>query len=206
MRLGLEIELRRRAPAARFHIIFGALPHGHAGVRQIREGSQDFAQAGFLFSRLFFGLLNLLAQFLGFLDLRGSVLPASLELGNLLGSPVALSLQSFRGSDGLAALGVDGDEVFQDFRRIHSALPELFFYQREVVANKIQIEHCSLTLAEKRDSVHPDGVTGTCKNWVVPPGLASLLPLVPALKRWALSWFAPTGAELSCVSTSHVLL
>jgi hypothetical protein len=36
--------------------------------------------------------------------LRRSILPAFLELGNLLGSAVAARLQSFRRGDGLAAL------------------------------------------------------------------------------------------------------
>ena len=59
----------------------------------------------------------------------------------------------------MPALAIDGDEVFQYFRRIHSALPQLFFHQREVVTNKIQIEHLLLTLAEKCDSVHGNGLT-----------------------------------------------
>ena len=118
--------------------------------------SQNFAQACFLLGRLFFGVLNLLTQFLGLLDLRRSVLPAFLELGNFLGSPVAARLQGFRRGDGLPALGIDGAEVFQNFRWIHSALPQLFFHQRQVVTNKIQIEHSALTLAEKCGSVHAE--------------------------------------------------
>jgi hypothetical protein len=47
-----------------------------------------------------------------------------------------------------------------NLRRIHSALAQLFFDQREVVANKIQIEHSALTLAEKCDSVHADRRVG----------------------------------------------
>src|SRR4030088_1952548 len=106
-------------------------------MRKIWKGGENFAQARFLLRRLFFGLLKLLSQFFGFLDLCRSVLSAFLELGNFFGSTVATRLQSFRRGDGLAALAIDGAEVFQDFRRIHSALPQPFFHQREVVTNKI---------------------------------------------------------------------
>jgi hypothetical protein len=50
-----------------------------------------------------------------------------------------VGLQSFRGGNRLAALAIDGYKVFQDFRGIHSALAQLFFYQGQVVANEIQI-------------------------------------------------------------------
>ena len=157
VRLGLEIEMRRRAPAAGFDVIGFALPYRHAGVRNIRDCRQNFAQARFLFGGLLFGVLNLLAQFFGLLDLRRGVLAALLEFGNLLGSAVALRLQSFGSGDRLAALAIDGAKVFQNFRRIHSALAQLFFDQRQVVTHKIQIEHCALTLAERGGSVHAGG-------------------------------------------------
>ncbi len=140
---------------------------------KIRNGRQNFAQARFLFGRLFFGLLNLLAQFLRLLDLCRSILPAFLELGNLFGSPVAVRLQRFRCRDGLPALGVDGAKVLQNFRRIHAALPQFFFHQRKVVTNKIQIEHSALTLAEKRDSVHADSQSPDYRGRLSKYGLSS---------------------------------
>src|ERR1017187_10753113 len=54
---------------------------------------------------------------------------------------------------------IDGAKVFQNFCWVHSTLPQLFFHQRQVVTNKIQIEHCALTLAEKYGSVHADDIT-----------------------------------------------
>ena len=50
VRLGLEIELRRRAPAARFHVVCFALPHRHAVVRKIRNATSEF-RAGALPAR-----------------------------------------------------------------------------------------------------------------------------------------------------------
>src|SRR5271165_4035532 len=108
MRLGLEIELRRRTPAACFNVIVSALSYGHAVVREIRNRGQNFAQSGFLLGCFFLGLGNLLAQFFRFVDLGRSILAALFELGDLLGSAVAARLQSFRRSDGLPALAVDG--------------------------------------------------------------------------------------------------
>ncbi len=156
VRLGLEIEMRRRAPAAGFHVIFRGLSYRDAFVRKVRNGGQNFAQARFLLGGLFFGVLHLLAQLFGLLDLYRGILPALLELGNLLGRAVALRLQSFRCGDGLPALAIDGAKVLQNFRWIHSALPQLFFHQRQVVTHKVQIEHCALTLAERGGSVHAD--------------------------------------------------
>src|SRR5208282_835230 len=149
-----EIELRRRTPPAHLHIIFSAFAHWHAVLLKIRNRSQNFAQARFLFRSLFFRLRDPFAQFFSLMDLGGGVLTALFELGNLLGSPVATCLQTLRRSNGLPPLGIDGAKVLQNFSRIHSPLAQLFFHQREVVANKIQIEHSALTLAEKCASVH----------------------------------------------------
>jgi hypothetical protein len=91
---------------------------------KIRKRGQNFAQARFLFGRLFLGLLNLLAQILGLADLRRCILPALLQFGNLFGSTVAARLQRLRRGDGLAALAIDGGEVLQNFRRIHPALAQ----------------------------------------------------------------------------------
>ena len=157
VRPGLEIEMRRRTPAARFDVVFGALPNRHGVMGKVWDRSQNLAQTRFLFGCLSFGTRNLLAQFFGFPNLCRGVLPALLELGNLLGSAVAARLQTFRRGDGLPALAINGAKILQNFRRIHSALPQLFFHQRQVVTNKIQIEHCALTLAENCDSVHAGG-------------------------------------------------
>ena len=46
VRFGREIELRRRAPAPDFNIIFGRLSHGHAFVGQIGDAGENVLQAG----------------------------------------------------------------------------------------------------------------------------------------------------------------
>jgi hypothetical protein len=66
-------------------------------------------------------------------------------------------LQSFRGGNRLPTLTIDGAEILQNFRRIHSALAQLFFHERKVVTNEIQIKHSAFTLAEKLDSVRAYG-------------------------------------------------
>jgi hypothetical protein len=90
-------------------------------VWKIWKRGQNFAQARFLFGRLFFGLRNLLAQFFGLRNLRRSILPALLQFCNLLGSAVAARLQSFRGGDGLPALAVD--EATKSFKTSAGFIP-----------------------------------------------------------------------------------
>ena len=46
VRLGREIELGRSAPAAGFDVVGLTLADGHAVIRKIRKGCQNFAQAG----------------------------------------------------------------------------------------------------------------------------------------------------------------
>ncbi len=47
---------------------------------------------------------------------------------------------------------------------------------------------------------HTSGLKSVRESWVVPPGLESLLPLFPALKRWA-KLVRPSGARFSCDSS-----
>ncbi len=77
VRLGFEVKLRRSAPAPRLDILLDA-PDGHAGMRKVRKGGKYFSEARLGLGRLFFGDLNLLTQFLGFLDQRCGILSALL--------------------------------------------------------------------------------------------------------------------------------
>jgi hypothetical protein len=43
--------------------------------------------------------------------------------------------------DGVAALRVHLMEILQHVGRIHAALAQLLFHQRQVVANKVEIKH-----------------------------------------------------------------
>src|SRR2546428_13302105 len=56
MRLGREIKVRRRAPAADLDIIFGSLANGHAVVWDVRNSGKHLVQAGLIFCRGFFFL------------------------------------------------------------------------------------------------------------------------------------------------------
>ena len=141
MRLRSEIKFRRRAPAADFDVVFGALSDGHAGVGKVGNAGENFAQARVQIRWRFSPVLNLLAQFFGFGHGRARVLPALLQLGDLFGRLVALRLAGLRLGNRLAPLRVDFAEILQHRSRIHAALAQLFFHQRQVVANKIQIKH-----------------------------------------------------------------
>src|SRR5207245_8903890 len=92
MRLGREIKVRRRAPAADLDIMFGSLANGHAVVWDVGNSGKHLVQADLVFCRGFFFLLNLLAELLGFGYLLGGVLATLLQFRNFLGSPVAACL------------------------------------------------------------------------------------------------------------------
>ena len=78
MRLGSEIKLGRRAPAAHFDILLGAVADRHTRVRQIRNACEDIAQSRVKIRRRFLQRLNLLSQILGLRHSRTGVLPALL--------------------------------------------------------------------------------------------------------------------------------
>ena len=46
-----------------------------------------------------------------------------------------------RTRDCLTAADIDFAEILQHGSRIHPALPQLFFHQRQIIPNEIQIEH-----------------------------------------------------------------
>ena len=100
MRLGREVELRRRAPAAHFDVVVFALADRNAVVGQVGNAEQDVAQTrvGFFGALLRFG--DLLAQLLCLVDLRCGVLLVLLELAI---SSVALLRWAFRVSDSVMA-------------------------------------------------------------------------------------------------------
>jgi len=45
VRLGSEIESRRRAPAADFDIVLGAVANRNAGIRKVRDAGEDVAKS-----------------------------------------------------------------------------------------------------------------------------------------------------------------
>ncbi len=109
VRLGREIEFRWRAPAPDFDIVFRGLADRHAFVGQVGNAGQDVLQTGFEICGGFLQLLDLLAQFLGFGNLSGRILPALLQLGDFFRRAVAPRFHGFGFGNGLAALGVDLD-------------------------------------------------------------------------------------------------
>ena len=130
MRLGREVELRRRSPAAHFDVVGLALADRHTVVRQVGNAGQDIAQprVGFFGDLLGFG--NLLAQIFGLVDQRGGVLLVLLELGDFFRRFVALGFQGFGFGDRGAAIEIDGVEIAEDGFRIHAASAQFFFNQR----------------------------------------------------------------------------
>ncbi len=76
MRLGSEIELRRRPPASHFHVLFCAVAHGHAGVRKVRNARENVLQANVEIGGSFLPRLDLLAQIFCLGDRCRGILPA----------------------------------------------------------------------------------------------------------------------------------
>ena len=141
MRLRGEIEFRWSSPAPDFQVVVGAPSHGHAAVRQVGNAGENGLQALLEVSGGFFRRLNLLPQIFCFADQRAGILPGFLQLGDLVGGAVALSLEDFGFGDGLAAAGINIAEVFENFSRIHAPLAQLFFNQGQIFAYKIQLKH-----------------------------------------------------------------
>ena len=141
VRLRSEIKLGRRAPAPHFDILLGAVADRHAGMRQIRNARQNIAQPGIEIRRSFLQRLNLLAQILGLGHGGAGVLPALFQLRDFFRRFIPLRLAGLSLSNSLAALRVNFAKVLQHGSRIHAALAQLFFHQRQVVANEIQIKH-----------------------------------------------------------------
>ena len=125
MRLGCEIKLRKRAPAAHFDVLLRGTPDGHAGVRQIGNASQQLAKARLQFLGGFLPLLDCLAQRLGLADQVSCVLPGFLAFCNFFGRGIPLCLQGLSFGDGVAALRVNLMKILEDLPRIHTPLAEL---------------------------------------------------------------------------------
>src|SRR5205807_9886302 len=89
------------------------------------------------------------AQLFGLRHGRARVLAALLELSDLFRGLVALRLAGFRFGDGLPPLRIQFAEVLQDGRGFHAALPQLFLHQRQIVSDKVQIEHGNSILYRK---------------------------------------------------------
>ena len=177
VRLGSKIKLRRRSPAAHLHIFFGAVADGHTRVRQVGNTRENVPQPNIEISGSLLQSLNLLAHFLGLRHGGAGVLPSLPCLGNLLRGLVALRLHSLRRRDGVPALRIDLVEILEHGSRIHAALTQLLFHQRQIVADKIQIKHGfrsteTTTLSETAQKMHAT------------PSAVPVLPCVPLCPLW----------------------
>src|SRR5208337_4210044 len=64
VRLWLKIEFPRSAPAAHLLVVLGAMTRRHAGMRNVRNGEQQFALSGVQFGDALVGLLDALGKLL----------------------------------------------------------------------------------------------------------------------------------------------
>src|SRR5205807_10138557 len=124
-RFGREIESRRRAPAADFHVFFRGSPNRNALMRDVGNCCQQLPQAVVVVLGSLFLPLDFLAQVLGFRDQGTGILAGLLQLGYVLGGTIAVRLQRLGFGFELAALGVDLTEIFEYLGWIHSPLPKL---------------------------------------------------------------------------------
>ena len=133
-------------------------------MRKIWNARQNLLQSHFEFYGYLFFLLDLFAQIFRLSHLRAGVLAALFELGNIFRRTITLRLQSFRCSNGVSALRIHIAEILEHFRRIHPTQAQFFFYNGQVVTNKIEIEHGVNTVSEKRSGMHVP-LESTVKVW-----------------------------------------
>ncbi len=102
---------------------------------------EDVLQLGFCFGHLLFELRNFFVDAAHFGDLRGGVLLVLLEARDFLRGLVLQGAQPFHAGDELAAAGVQGGKVAQHLFRVHSAVAQLAFDERQIAAHEVQVEH-----------------------------------------------------------------
>ena len=107
VRLGHKIEFRRRAPAAHFDIVGGAVAHRHAGVRDIGDRQQQFTLCGVELRDAFVTLLDALGNLLHLREQRVRILLFLLQSRDFLASFISLSLELLGRGDQFAALFVE---------------------------------------------------------------------------------------------------
>jgi hypothetical protein len=110
-------------------------------MRHVRDARQNVAQPRIQVSRSFFQRLNLFPQFLGLSDGRRSILPGLFQLGNILRGLVPPRLHGLGFRNRLPPLRVHVAEILKHGSRVGSALAQHFFHPRQIVTNKIQLEH-----------------------------------------------------------------
>ena len=113
-------------------------------MRKVGNLRQDCAQLRFVFSRILLVLFALLAQFLCLFDQRTRISAGVLQLRDLFRCAIAPRLQMFRLSNRLTPPAVEIAKAAEQLIRIHPALAQLFFHQRQIVTDEIQIKHRNL--------------------------------------------------------------
>ena len=135
VRLGREVEFRRRSPAAHLGVVGLALTQGHAIVGKVGDVGQQIAQLAITRGDPLVRLGNLLLQSLLFLQVGGGVLLLIFQPLELLDQLVTPRLHGFRFGDGGSPLGVDLLKTLED-GGVHAALTQLFFNQWQMIAYK----------------------------------------------------------------------
>jgi len=118
-----------------------ALAHGHALVRQVRNALKNGAMRGFCGSQRGGRGFNLRLQRAGLGHERGGVGPGALGLAHLFGDLLLRGAERFALSDSGAAGFVKLLEVAEDGCGVCTAGTEFFFHQRQVGADKGEVEH-----------------------------------------------------------------
>ena len=143
MRLGLEVELARRAPAAYLGIIVLVIADGRVGAGNVGNGIGEAVEL-FLDSHegaieVVYLVTDVAHANLGVLRLLGVAL---LEHGaNLLGDGVALGLEGLDLLDDFAALFIEATELV--VIPFCMAVLQSFLDGFGVLANEANVEHCS---------------------------------------------------------------
>ncbi len=108
MRFGSKVELRRRAPAANFHVVRGSFSDGHARVRNIGDRQQELLEASRSSSAMR-SSSRLICSDTSFMRARiaAGVLAGFLQPGDLIAGLVALGLEALVLRDELAPLRIE---------------------------------------------------------------------------------------------------
>ena len=139
MRTRSEIESGRLAPAANFDVVSGIVADRDRGMREIRDGEEEQAQALVEFGDALVELLDLLRGLLHLGGDRGDVFAGLLAAADVLAGAIAEGLELLGFGDQAAALAVDRLEALEVDR--DAAVFRHFADDVEMVANESQIEH-----------------------------------------------------------------
>ncbi len=107
MRSRLEIEFRRRAPAAHLDVCRRVVPDGHRAVRAVGHSQHEIRKLRVQFGDALVGGLDFVRDLLHFRQQCGGVFPGFFAARDFLAGFVALGLQSLGGGNSLAALLIE---------------------------------------------------------------------------------------------------